>query len=309
MRKEIIFEMSSPYRDTFRIQGYWFGTGEPSLAIVGPMRGDEAQQQYICATMVNELQRIERRGEIEPGKSILVIPTCNPFSLNVNHRFWSMDGTDINRMFPGYDRGETTQRIAAAIFDKIKSFKYGIQLASFFVPGDFIPHVRMLKTGYEDIDGARLFGLPYITIREPLPFDTTLLNYNWQIWETKAFSLYSGHTETIDEDAALISRAAMLRFMGKTGIIDSVPPSPAYDSVLIDEAELVAVQARHAGILQRLMGVGCAVRPGDVMSRIIDPLNGNILEEVKATVNGVIFFSHHRPLIYQNALIYRIQKA
>ena len=204
MRKEIIFEMSSPYRDTFRIQGYWFGTGEPSLAIVGPMRGDEAQQQYICATMVNELQRIERRGEIEPGKSILVIPTCNPFSLNVNHRFWSMDGTDINRMFPGYDRGETTQRIAAAIFDKIKSFKYGIQLASFYVPGDFIPHVRMLKTGYEDIDGARLFGLPYITIREPLPFDTTLLNYNWQIWETKAFSLYSGHTETIDEDAALI---------------------------------------------------------------------------------------------------------
>ena len=221
MRKEIIFEMSSPYRDTFRIQGYWFGTGEPSLAIVGPMRGDEAQQQYICATMVNDLQRIERRGEIEPGKSILVIPTCNPFSLNVNHRFWSMDGTDINRMFPGYDRGETTQRIAAAIFDKIKSFKYGIQLASFYVPGDFIPHVRMLKTGYEDIDGARLFGLPYITIREPLPFDTTLLNYNWQIWETKAFSLYSGHTETIDEDAALISREAMLRFMGKTGINSS----------------------------------------------------------------------------------------
>ena len=148
MRKEIIFEMSSPYRDTFRIQGYWFGTGEPSLAIVGPMRGDEAQQQYICATMVNE-----------PGKSILVIPTCNPFSLNVNHRFWSMDGTDINRMFPGYDRGETTQRIAAAIFDKIKSFKYGIQLASFYVPGDFIPHVRMLKTGYEDIYGARLHFL------------------------------------------------------------------------------------------------------------------------------------------------------
>ena len=48
---------------------------------------------------------------------------------------------------------------------------------------------------------------------------------------------------------------------------------------------------------------------GQIMSRIIDPLNGNILEEVKATVNGVIFFSHHRPLIYQNALIYRIQKA
>ena len=31
------------------------------------------------------------------------------------------------------------------------------------------------------------FGLPYAFIRTPRPYDTTTLNYNWQIWETKAF--------------------------------------------------------------------------------------------------------------------------
>ena len=61
-----------------------------------------------------------------------------------------MDKTDINRMFPGYANGETTQRIAAAVFEALNGFEYGIQLASYYVPGDFIPHVRMLKTGYED---------------------------------------------------------------------------------------------------------------------------------------------------------------
>ena len=43
MRKETIFEMTSPCRDNFRITGYHFGNGEKTIAIVGAMRGDEVQ--------------------------------------------------------------------------------------------------------------------------------------------------------------------------------------------------------------------------------------------------------------------------
>ena len=60
------------------------------------------------------------------------------FTMNIKKRFWTIDNTDINRMFPGYDRGETTQRIAAGIFDKINDYKYGIQFASFYTPGNRI---------------------------------------------------------------------------------------------------------------------------------------------------------------------------
>ena len=108
MKREIIFKMESPYRGTFNIEGFRFGEGEKTVAIVGAMRGDEIQQQYICARLVAKLTELEQRGYIEEGKSILVIPSCNPFSMNVSKRFWAMDGTDINRMFPGYDKGETT---------------------------------------------------------------------------------------------------------------------------------------------------------------------------------------------------------
>ena len=79
--------MTSPYRDNFRIKGYRFGEGEKTLAIVGAMRGDEVQQQYICSQLVSRLTLIEQRGGIAKGKSILVIPSCNPFSMNVSRRF------------------------------------------------------------------------------------------------------------------------------------------------------------------------------------------------------------------------------
>lgn len=298
--------MTSPYRDTFRIQGYWFGEGEKTIAVIGTMRGDEVQQQYITASIVNKLTEIERNGGIEKGHSILVIPTCNPFSLNVNHRFWSMDDTDINRMFPGYEFGETTQRIAAAIFNYIKDFDYGIQLASYYVPGDFIPHVRMLQTGYEAIEEGKLFQLPYVSLRKPLPFDTTLLNYNWQIWGTKAFSVYSGLTETIDEGMAEMTLTAILRFMHNVHAISYRSLAVAYSSTIVDEESLVNIQANHAGILKRRIRAGSTVSKGDVLAYIINSLNGEIIEEVKAEADGVVFFSHHRPMVYQNALLYKI---
>lgn len=306
MKEISIFEMTSPYRDVFRIKGYVFGEGDKSVAIVGTMRGDEVQQQYICSRIVNKLTTLEAEGKIADGHSILVIPSCNPFSMNVNSRFWSMDGTDINRMFPGYDKGETTQRIAAAIFNCIKDYKYGLQMASFYVPGDFIPHVRMLKTGYEAIDEAKFFGFPYVTTRKPLPFDTTLLNYNWQIWESKAFSIYAGHTDSIDEATSQQTEDAILRFLSHVGILNTCDNTPAYQSIIMDEDNLVPLRSHHAGILIRLKAVGTKVSPGDVLARIIDPLDGEVLEEVTSPIQGIIFFSHHHPMIYQNALLYRI---
>ena len=306
MREETIFEMTSSYRDNFRIRGYRFGEGAKTIAIVGAMRGDEVQQQYICAQLVNRLTAIERQGGIVKGKSILVIPSCNPFSMNVSRRFWAMDNTDINRMFPGYDNGETTQRIAAAVFDALKGFEYGIQLASYYVPGDFIPHVRMLKTGYEDIETARLFGMRYVTTYKPRPFDTTLLNYNWQLWNTKAFSVYAGKTTQVDQTAGNENVDAILRMMSRARILAIHFGGAAFESEAIDESTLMHIKAQHAGILLRQVNAGSRVHRGQSLANIIHPYNGQILSDVKSTVEGTVFFAHNRPVVLQNALLFKI---
>ena len=308
MRIETIFQMKSPYRDDFRIDGYWFGSGEKTVAIVGAMRGDEIQQQYICARIVEALKEAELRGKIADGKSILVIPSCNPFSMNVSKRFWAMDGTDINRMFPGYDKGETTQRIAAAVFEYIKDFEYGMQMASFYMPGDFVPHVRMLKTGYEDIETAQLFGMPFVTVRKPLPFDTTLLNYNWQIWDTKAFSIYAGQTSYVEDSTSGQTIDSILRFLKKIHVLDVRVQNAGYESIVLDEDELVNIIARRAGIFYRMVGAGPHVKEGQVLARILDPYDCSVLEEIKAPVGGTVFFAYNKPLTLEHAILYRIQK-
>ena len=53
--------------------------------------------------------------------------------------------------------------------------------------------------------------LPFVTIRKPLPYDTTLLNYNWQIWGCKAFSLYAGQTNYVEDSTSMQSVEAGAR--------------------------------------------------------------------------------------------------
>ncbi len=305
MKKEILYTMKSPYRDDFNIYGYRFGEGRKALAVVGAIRGDEVEQQFTCASLINSLQEMEENGALIPGYEILVIPSANPFSMNIGKRFWSMDNTDVNRMFPGYDKGETTQRIAAALFDSVKDYENGVQLASYYIPGEFIPHVRMLNTGYHPEHEAQCFGLPYIFVKNVTPYDTTLLNYNWQLWETKAFSIYTGHTDLLSQVNVNVGLEALLRFMVNSGML-SCTVRPGYRSEVISDANFVTLKTTHSGLLRKHKRAEESVKHGDLLAEILDPYEATVLEQIFSPVNGVVFFTQEKPLVLEGARAFQI---
>ena len=135
---------------------------------------------YICSQLVKTLRELENNGCISAGKQILVIPTINAYSVNISRRFFGVKEADINRSFPGNDYGEPADRLTNALLTEIRDYVYCIQFTSFYRPGEFVPHVRMMETGYQNTSLANLFGLPYVVVRKPIPIDTKTLNYNWQ---------------------------------------------------------------------------------------------------------------------------------
>ncbi len=305
MKKEILYRLPSPYRDDFKVHGYRFGEGKESLVVVGAIRGDEIQQQYTCAALIKRLTALEQSGALVLDHEILVIPSVNPFSMNIGKRFWSMDNTDINRMFPGYDKGETTQRIAAAIFESVKSYTYGVQLASYYVPGEFVPHVRMLNTGYHPEKEAKYFGMPYVYVKDYTPYDTTLLNYNWQIWGVKAFSIYTGHTRKLVEECVDSAVESLLRFMVSVGML-TTSVRPGYHSQVISNADLVSVKSTTSGLLCTRCVAPQSVRKGDLLAEIVDPYDATIRESIYAPVDGVLFFNQENPLVIEGARVFEI---
>lgn len=307
MRKEVVYTLKSLYRDDMRINAYTFGEGEKSVCIVGSMRGNEVQQMYVASQMIQQLKKIEEEGRIQKGKSITVIPSVNNFSLNIKERFWPVDNTDINRMFPGYNKGETTQRIAAGLFEYIKDFHYGVHLASYYQKGSFVPHVRMLNTGYQDTQDAFLFELPYVIEKQAHPIDTGTLNYNWQIWDCHAFSLYTNETKNISKEAAKIGTDALLRFLHAIGMIEAEVEKGCASKLLRDHM-ICPVNNAEAGIYERIASPNDVVKKGDVLAKIIHPFEGHVLEEVKAECDGTVFFAYRAQLVNGHEHLFDIIK-
>lgn len=312
MRKEIIYSMDSGFREEFKIHGYRFsgkatGEKEQAACIIGAMRGNEYQQLYICALLINRLTELEHIGAIAGKNEILVIPSLNNMSMNVGKRFWTADNTDINRQFPGNKEGEPTSRIAAAVMEAVEGFRYGIQFPSFYMDGEFIPHVRMPETGKESTSLANLFGLPYVMVGKQRPFDSKTLNYNWQIKGTEAFSIYTGNTEEVDDAAARQAVSAVLRFLTRMGIL-RYNCHNGYIASILEETELVTVKSNSAGFFRRIAKINQEVKRGDVMAEILDPYKGNVISEIHATADGILFYSATKPIILQNSIAFQIIK-
>ena len=253
MNKEIIYSMNTAYRGEYEIQGFSYGSGDKAACIVGAMRGNEFQQLYISSLLAKKLGELEARGAIVSGKKILLIPSINYSSFNVGKKYWITDNSDINRSFPGNPEGQATSRIAAAVMEKVTGYAYGIQFASFYMDGEFIPHVRMIETGKQSNSLASQFGMPYVLTAEPRSYDKATLNYNWQMRGTEAFSVYSGVTDTINGESANQAVSSVLRFLTRMGVI-RYNCHAGYISTIMDEEDLLSIRCRAC---RRLLQEAC----------------------------------------------------
>jgi len=302
------------------------------MAVMGAIRGDEVQQMYTAARLVKRLKDLETMGAFSPDCGILVIPCAGQFSMNVNRRFWPLDHTDINRMFPGYDAGETTQRLADKIFTALQGYQWGVHLCSSSLPGDVVPHVRVIHTGLQPDEEGLDFGLPYLVTRQPYPYDTTTLNYNWQVWETHTFSIFTSATNTIDKKGAELAADGILRFLVKRGMLDSgavgcetenntvkgeasgktygiVNKKRIPDAVVTEEFEesrLLNVHNKKGGLLMRHRNPGNVVKKGDILAEVTDPYTTEAKETITAPCNGVLFFAHLPKLISGRSIVFRL---
>ena len=324
MRRIKLFTIDAlPYRQPIPVYGYRFGSRKKTLAVMGSIRGDEVQQMYVAARLVRKLAELEKQGAFAPDLGVLVVPCAGQFSMNVGKRFWPLDNTDINRMFPGYGAGETTQRLADRIFTALQGYKWGVHLSSFYLPGDFVPHVRIMDTGYEDNEEGLDFGLPYLMIRKPRPYDTTTLNYNWQVWETRTFSIYTRTTDRIDEDSAEMAADSVLLFLAKKGMLPYKLPKGVLQFLsekgmltgklpessktkIVKEENLVNIHNKTGGILIRYRHPADYVRAGDLLAEIIDPYTTDVRERICAPADGTLFFAHHAQLIAGHSIVFRL---
>jgi hypothetical protein len=162
-----------------------------------------------------------------------------------------------------------------------------------------------MKTGNENIELAKRFGLPFVVLHNPRPFDTATLNYNWQIWDTEAFSIYTSSTEKIDKKSANLGVNAVLNFLEREGVIE-YKSVPFFPSKVVESDKFITIRSSNAGFLDSIAKVGAEVHKGQIIAYITDPYTAQVLQTVKADHDGVIAFAYDSPLAYKNTALFKI---
>jgi len=308
MKKIEILKLESLSRAPMVVEGYLFEGSDPeapSVAVVGAMEGGTILPLYSASRLVDFLHK--KLGSEKILGNILVVPSVNHYALNINERFWPLDKTDINMMFPGYDLGETTQRIAHRLFEALQGYDYGVILETRSDLATCLPYVKIYKTGREDLESARAFGLKLIHLREPQSIETVSLQYNWQLWETKACSVMCPHETLVDLETFGVIFESLINYLSKNGII-RYDTFNGFDSTVVTRDRIEIVQSPNSGIFIPTKKPGTSVAKDEMIGKIVHALEGEIVHRFLAPCDGLITCCYKHSLIFENAVAYRIAR-
>jgi len=256
----------------------------PAVFITAAIHGDEINGIEIVRRLIQTLDPGKLRG------SVLCVPIVNIFGFYAMSRYLP-DGRDLNRAFPGMQKGSPASRIAKILFDDIIQLcDYGIDIHTPRIKRFEIPHTEADLTNRDAHQLARAFGLPVI-INTP------------GVEKSLQQAANSAGIPTI-----VLSGGEVLRFhetvnrQGLQGILNTLTELQMYDgeriqpeySIIVREG--TPVQTRRGGILHVDVRAGDIAYEGDHLARVTNPF-GETEEHITAPETGLLISISKNPLV------------
>jgi predicted deacylase len=246
----------------------------PTVWLSGAIHGDEIVGAEVIRQILDLLdpQRLAGR--------IIAVPVVNVFGFITGSRYLP-DRRDLNRGFPGSNRGSLASRMARLFIDTVVDrAEVGIDL-----------HALTLSL-------ARAFGAP-IAIHGKGPAGSLRAAATKR---GKRVLLYEGgEPRRFSRDAVETGVAGVLRVLEA---LEMVPDAPAAQAPFEESRKTRWVRAPRGGIFRLDTELGEHVHKGDHLGIISDPL-GSRPVEVTARIDGVVIGHTVNPLVSQgDALVH-----
>lgn len=267
----------------------------PVLLVTAAIHGDEITGVEIIRRllMYKFIDRI--RG------TLIAIPVVNVFGFVSKSRYLP-DRRDLNRSFPGSEKGSMASRLANIVMTQIVAqCTHIVDLHSAAVDRQNLPQIRAKISGEPDIEAmARAFGVPVI-------LDSNLLEGSFReaAYNNGVPMLVYEAGEALRFDEVSI-RAGVRGVLNVMRLLDMRlnRKSPRTSATLIANTSRW-VRAPQSGILRALVGVGSKVGVGDTLAFVNDPLGENN-SEVSSPVDGIIIGKTNLPLVFEGEAIFNI---
>lgn len=309
-----------PFNPPLGIAIQEFGRGKPVLSIVSGLHGDEYNGLYICHLFIEWLRQITRqRGNYVLRGRVRLLPAANPLGLLVGERNWPFDNTDLDRVFPGYSQGETTQRVAHWIFENVRQSLCCVDLHSSNTAIEEWPQALVYSGQPRALDLAKGMGLPLVWVRRldaHLEVRPQSLEMAGSVQGTLAYNLFqlgidvvvvkAGVGLRLDLDYCRLVFASLIRLALSLGVVSGPEPEATAIAQVVFARQIHPVHCLRAGLFVPVARLGSRVEAGALLGQVLDPLQGELLEEVRSVQPGLLCTLRAHPLVFEGSLAARV---
>ena len=271
-------------------------TPGPTMFLSGAIHGDEIQGVEIIRRILTHPALQTLRG------TLLAVPIDNSFGF-LNHTRYMPDRRDLNRCFPGSDRGSLASLVADIFFrEVVLKSQYGVDFHTAALHRSNLPQVRLAPDEAELLQLAQAFAPPVILISK---LRERSLRLSAGEAGVKVLLYEGGEALRFDEHAIDAAVRGTLRVMAHLGMVE--PTSrPVGQTVFSDASSWV--RAPESGILHTTRRIGDRVGKGEVVGVVADPL-GQASLPLFSDWDGIIVGRTNLPLVNRGDAVFHIARA
>ena len=253
---------------------------------------------------VEIIRRLLRSSALRYLRGTLVcVPVVNVFGF-VNHSRYLPDRRDLNRSFPGTERGSLAGQVANLFMSEIvERCDFGIDLHSAAIHRANLPQLRISEGQDTAMSHAMIFGAP-VVVMAPLRDGSLRAAAAEKGVEVMVYE--GGEALRFDNSAITTAVRGILRVLKQMEMLrsDRIEPVRVKPYVVSNTAWL---RAPVGGVIQLRSGIGKMVAEGETVGVVTDPL-GESQEMVNATRAGLIIGQTRLPIVNQGDALLHIAK-
>jgi len=280
----------------------------PVKVIVGKKKGPT---MFICAAIhgdevagVEIIRRLMKQSIIKKLKGNLILaPVVNVHGL-LNRSRYLPDRRDLNRSFPGSEKGSLASRVASVFIEEVVDRSdFGIDLHSGAVHRDNLPHIRANLEDKTTLKIANSFGTPVI-----LDSDEPEGSLRASLLKKKKpiIVFEGGEALRLDEIVVKSGVKGIVSVLRHLKMLPEVKLKKKISKPFIARASSW-VRAPESGLFRSSIKLGERVEKGEVLGQVSDPF-GERQVDVLAKFGGIVISNSSLPLVHEGEALFHIAR-
>jgi predicted deacylase len=269
----------------------------PIIFISAAIHGDELNGIEI-------IRRFRKLNILKKLKgTIVLIPIVNIYGVMTLSRYMP-DRRDLNRSFPGTNKGSLASRVAKVFFDEIVSkCDLGIDLHTAAIHKSNLPQIRTNIDNEFTYNLAKVFEAPIVLHSE---LRDGSLRGEAQEKGIPILLYEAGEALRFDETSIRIGVNGIVNVLRELNMLPAIKKKRKFRNPIIARTSQW-IRSTESGIIRTIKALGDTVEENEIIAYVDEPL-GDDSFEIIATFGGVIIGKSELPLIQEGDAVFHIAK-